>query len=40
MGPLHDRLWTEHVQACGANQLDNLARLVSSASLRDERRTY
>jgi uncharacterized protein YndB with AHSA1/START domain len=40
MEPLHDGLWTDHLQACSANQLDSLARLVRTACLRNERRTY
>jgi uncharacterized protein YndB with AHSA1/START domain len=38
--PLHDEVWTERICAGRANELDNLARLISRASLRDERRSY
>ena len=38
--PLHDETWTEQLRAGRANQLDNLARLIDRARLRDERRTY
>src|SRR4051794_31683233 len=38
--PMHDDIWTERIRAGRANELDNLARLVSSASLRGELRSY
>jgi uncharacterized protein YndB with AHSA1/START domain len=38
--PLHDDVWTERIQAGRANELDNLARLISGSSLRSERRSY
>jgi uncharacterized protein YndB with AHSA1/START domain len=40
MEPLHDAVWTERIWAGRANELDNLERLTSSASLRGERRSY
>jgi uncharacterized protein YndB with AHSA1/START domain len=38
--PLHDDLWTERIQAGRANELDNLALLLSPAALRGERRRF
>jgi uncharacterized protein YndB with AHSA1/START domain len=40
MEPLHDDLWTERIHAGRANELDNLARLISGANLHGERRRY
>lgn len=40
MEPLHDEVWTERLRAGRADELDNLARLISAASLRGERRSY
>jgi uncharacterized protein YndB with AHSA1/START domain len=40
MEPLHDDVWTERIRAGRANELDNLERLISSTSLRGERRSY
>lgn len=38
--PLHDAAWTERLRAGRADEMDNLARLISVATLRGERRSY
>jgi len=40
MEPLHDDVWTERLQAGRADELDKLARVIASASLRGELRRY
>ena len=40
MEPLHDEEWTARLRAGRANELDNLARLISATGLRGERRSY
>ncbi len=38
--PMHDQVWTERLQAGRANELDNLAQVIGTASLRGELRNY